>query len=55
MHKDLEYLENKPKRVNYQKLRGPDLHPLQLYDLVYDDKDLRIRQIKGKFGDFEGY
>ncbi len=43
---NLDYLQNKPKRINWEIVVGPSLHPLQMYDLVFDDIDLKIRKIK---------
>lgn len=40
---NLSYLQNKPKIINWEIIAGPDLHPLQMYDVVYDKVDMKIR------------
>lgn len=47
----LDYLNNPPKRIDYHIIAGPPVHPIQRYDLVYDDYDLKIRGINTKFKD----
>lgn len=49
--KYLEYLNNKPKRIDYQIIAGPPVPPIQRYDLVFDDYDLKIRGIGIRFKD----
>jgi len=43
---DVDYILDKPKRINWVVIAGPGLSPIQSYDLVFDDYDLKIRQIK---------
>jgi hypothetical protein len=42
----LEYLQNKPKYINWKVIAGPKLHFLQMYDVIFDDIDLKIRKLK---------
>lgn len=42
---NLDYLSLKPKRINWQAIAGPKAHPIQLYDLVYDEVDFKIRKL----------
>ena len=45
---DLQYLENKPKKINYKIIAGPPgakLSSLQDHDLIYDAQDLKIRKL----------
>lgn len=47
-YEKLRYLELKPKTI-YWKVVAPNgyrLNPLQDHDLIYDDKDLKIRGLK---------
>lgn len=44
----LRYLYLKPQRLNWYVVAGPpgaELSPLQAYDLIYDEKDLKIRRM----------
>lgn len=41
----LDYLKNKPKRINWVIFAGEELHPLQMYDLVFDEVDMKIRKL----------
>lgn len=41
----LDYLKNKPKRINWVVFAGEELHPLQMYDLVFDEVDMKIRKL----------
>jgi len=42
-----EYLKNTekgfPKQIFWKKVAGPELDPIQMYDIVYDEYDLKIR------------
>lgn len=41
---------DKPIRINWKVVAGEDsLHPIQMYDIVFDSHDLRIRQIELNF------
>lgn len=40
------YLLNKPKKINWKVIAGPELSAIQQYDLVFDDYDLKIRGLK---------
>lgn len=44
-----DYLLNKPKRINWKIVAGEELSKIQMYDLVFDDYDLKIRQIAKTF------
>lgn len=46
----LAYLGNKPKILRYKHVVGPELEPIQMYDFIYDDYDLKIRHIKLETG-----
>lgn len=38
---------DKPLRINWKVIAGnDDLHPIQMYDIVFDTHDLNIRQLK---------
>jgi len=39
------YLENKPKYVDWKVVAGGKISSIQTYDVVFDDYDLKIRQI----------
>lgn len=43
----LAYLNLKEKRINWRVIAPPGarLSPIQRYDVVYDEKDLRIRKM----------
>lgn len=46
--KELEYLNNKEKVIRWQIVAGPPearLSPIQTYDVVFDEKDLKLRQM----------
>lgn len=43
---NLEYLNNKPVRIYWDVVAGGKLSEIQMSDLVYDDFDCKIRQIK---------
>jgi hypothetical protein len=32
-----------PKRLYFKKVAGPDVHPIQMYDVVFDEMDMKIR------------
>lgn len=40
---NLNYLQNKSKIINYEVIAGPRLHPIQMYDVIFDEKDMEIR------------
>lgn len=42
---DLDYLHRRPIKVKYVVIAGEELHPVQMYDLVFDETDLKIRQL----------
>ena len=42
---NLEYLYNKPQYVNYQVVVGPKPDAVCLRDIIFDDYDMKIRQI----------
>jgi hypothetical protein len=42
---NLDYLYNKPKIIYWEVVAGPSLHPLQMYDVIYDSHDLKIRKL----------
>lgn len=42
---ELDYLNEKPVKINYRVIAGGELHPVQMYDLVFDDYDYKIRQL----------
>lgn len=42
---DLGYLKKRPIRLNYTVVAGGNLDDIQLYDLIYDDIDLKIRKL----------
>lgn len=44
----LDYLQNKPKIINWEIIAGGGLHPLQMYDVVYDKVDMKIRGLVQK-------
>ncbi len=45
-HKQLDYLHNKPKRINWKVIAGMrKLSHYEAYDLIYDEYDLRIRKM----------
>lgn len=39
-------LFNKPKRINWKIIAGSELHPIQMYDVVFDEKDYLDRQLE---------
>lgn len=41
----LDYLGEKPSRINWVIVAGPELEPIQMYDIVFDDHDYKIRQL----------
>jgi hypothetical protein len=43
---ELEYLNNKPRRIFWKHVVGPDLTEIQESDLVYDAYDFKIRQLE---------
>jgi len=48
----LEYLNRKPKNINWKIIAGPPgskLSVLQDHDLIFDQKDLDIRRLDIKF------
>lgn len=45
------YLGNKPKIINWVVIAGPPVDYIQSFDLIFDDKDLKIRKIDKKFKD----
>jgi len=45
LHPNLHYLYNKSKRIFWVKIAGPRLPPIQSYDVVFDEKDLKIRKL----------
>jgi hypothetical protein len=46
-HQNLAYLELKPKIIHWKVVAplGAKLSVLQDHDLIYDDKDLKIRKL----------
>lgn len=44
----LDYLHNRPIKIHWKVVAGGELSPAQKYDLVFDDNDLKIRQIYTK-------
>lgn len=50
-HLNLDYLRNQPKTIYWRVIAGSGLSDIQSYDLVFDDYDLKIRQIEKKFED----
>lgn len=43
------YIHNfKKKYINWEIIAGGDLHPLQMYDVVYDKVDMKIRGLVQK-------
>lgn len=42
----LDYLFNQPTRINWKIVAGGDLHPIQMYDLVFDEYDYKIRKME---------
>lgn len=45
-HPQLSYLYRKPYRINWKIVAGPGLNPIQLYDIVYDQEDFKIRKME---------
>lgn len=43
---NLDYLNEKPQRINWQIVAGPEVHSIQMHDVVYDDYDFKIRQLE---------
>ncbi len=41
----MNYLGNKPRIVNWKVIAGGELSAIQKYDVIFDDYDLKIRQI----------
>jgi hypothetical protein len=35
-----------PIKKTWKIVAGPDLHPIQMFDLIYDQKDLRDRKME---------
>lgn len=48
LDKELHYLYNKPRYIKWKVITGSKISFYESYDLVYDDKDLRIRRLNGK-------
>lgn len=47
---NLDYLhfpsQGYPKKIYWKHIVGPELHPIQMYDIIYDDTDWKIRKMK---------
>ncbi len=43
---DMNYLLNKPKKIGWKVIAGGKLSQIQRYDLIFDDYDLKIRQLE---------
>jgi hypothetical protein len=43
---ELKYLNNKPKFIHWKVVAGPELSFYEMYDVIFDEKDLRIRRLK---------
>lgn len=37
--------EGYPYILNWTKVVGPELHPIQMYDIIYDERDLKLRRL----------
>lgn len=45
---NLDYLNEIPVRINYRIVAGGGLHPIQMYDIIFDDYDYKIRGMERK-------
>ena len=45
----LNYIYNTPKTIRWRVIAGGELSEIQSYDLVYDNYDLKIRQLEIKW------
>ena len=41
----MDYLKNKPIRIYWKVVAGGELTPIQRYDVIFDENDLKKRQI----------
>jgi len=42
----LDYLNKVPIKISWKVVAGGELHPIQMYDIVFDEYDFRIRQME---------
>ena len=50
---DTRYVEMKPRRINWKVIAGnDDLSEIQRHDVVFDNYDLKIRQLPGAIEDY---
>lgn len=40
------YLSKEAVMIRWKIVAGGELHPIQMYDLIYDEYDCKIRQIE---------
>lgn len=36
---------NKPRKIKWKIVAGPEVHPIQMYDIVFDQLDYKQRQL----------